>query len=131
MFIDVYYPKSDSDQQMRECGYYLKIGARSTDAFAENYPEVVSKALSMNAGEYAEVECKIGTCFIYKYKEENDVMDIDEDNPFFSDFYSDASEYAFSKKLEKHVDEVVFTEEFDLIKIVEIPQNYELYISTY
>ena len=65
MFIDVYYPKSDSDQDMRESGYYLKRGARSTDAFAENYPEVVSKALEMQVGEYAEVECKVGTCFIY------------------------------------------------------------------
>lgn len=127
--IEYYYPKSDSDQDMLKSGYYLKRGAVSTDAFEANYPEVVSKALEMQIGEYAEVECGVGVCFIYKY--ENSEKDIDTKNPFFSDFYSDAADFVFSEKLEPFVKDVEFGEDFDKVDVISVPQNYELYISTY
>jgi hypothetical protein len=131
---EYYYPKSDSDQEMFATGYHLKMGARSTDAFAANYPQVVSKALEMNFGEFAEVECKIGSCFIYKYEKADSeaITKIDpENNPFFSDFYTDAADYAFQKMLSPEVEKVEFSKGFDAISILDIPQNYELYISAY
>lgn len=130
--IEYYYPKSDSDQDMLASGYHLRYGSQSTEAFSNNYPEVVQKAIEMGRGEYAKVKCKIGTCFIYKYTEEESKKKtkIDpEGNPFFSDFYQDAADYVFAKVLDPLSGDVVFTDGYSEMKLEQIPMNYELIFS--
>ncbi len=124
---EFYYRKSDSDMDMYR-SYYFSEYAESTSEFMTEFPEIVEKALSMKTGEYAEVECSIGICFIYK--EELDTNGYtDKDNPFFSDFYSDAVYPIYSEMLSLYASDVEFSEKFESKNILSIPKNYEFAIS--
>lgn len=132
--INHYYPDSDSDQDRLEKGYYLKRGAQSTDALAQNYPEAVSKAIEMERGEFAEVKCEGGVFFIHKYAEEElNRAHIDKENdPFFSDFFADAADYIFSSKvLMPLAGRVEFTDKFGEVDILSVPYNATIIFSVY
>ncbi len=120
---EYYYEKSDSDMEMYR-SYYFKDGSEATDEFASVFPEAVSASLSMQVGEFSEVDCSIGTCFIYK-EELNASAFTDSENPFFSDFYSGAVKEIYSDMLALYASDVSFSERMDRVDIISLPKNYE------
>ena len=55
-----------------------------------------------------------------------------EDNVFFSDFYSDAADYFYEDALSELVGGVEFTRVYDeIMNPLGIPQNYELFITNW
>ena len=122
-----YYDKSDSDKNMYELGYYFCSNADSTEEFAEEFPEIVERSLSMKVGEYAEVKCSIGTCFIYKDSLAANAY-TNKDNVYFSDFFADALYSVYSEMLATYAEDVIFEEKFEKIDIVGLPKNYEFNI---
>ena len=124
---EYYYKKSDSDMDMLSTGYYFNVNAAMTQSFAEEFSEVVELALSMKVGEYAETECSIGTCFIYKYENVKGAY-ADQDNDYFSDFYADAVYYLYPRVLSELSKGVIFTDKFDEVDILSVPKNYEISI---
>ncbi len=128
---DIYLrQRSDTDPEMYDRGYYFREGAEITAQFAAVYPEVVEKAYEMELGEYAEVECSDGLCFIYRAPIAKSAYS-DSGNVFFSDFYSDGSQYLFGEAIETLADEVEFTDKFGEIDITEIPSNSEYYVNSW
>ena len=125
---DIYLKKSDGDKEMLEKGYYFIPAASETAAFASYHPTIVDKAYEMEIGEYAEVECSVGICFIYKYEPLKGAY-ADKDNQFFSDFYSDASVYLYALSLSQLAFEVVFSEKLDAVDVSLIPKNSELTVN--
>ena len=127
---DIYLEKSDGDPEMKDVGYYFSETGDQTVKFAEYYPEVVKKSLEMKVGDYAEVDCRIGKCFIYKLTPEQNAYK-DEENLFLSDFYSDAAVYLYTKAVETLSTEVVFKENYDKIDLLSIPVNDRLYVTSW
>lgn len=127
---ELYLDGSDSDPDMKSVGYYFHPDAERTAEFASVFPEVVDAALDMELNEYKKVECSIGVCYIYKYGVTSGAY-TDDDNVFFSDFYSDAADALFAEALETFAEDVEFTEKFDGINIVEIPMNSKFYIKSW
>ena len=123
---ELFYKKSDSDLN-RYRGYYLAKNAESTVELATQFPEIVDKAMSMKVGEYAELECSIGVCFIYKEALDKNAF-TDKDNVFFSDFYSDALYSIYSDMLGVYAPDVIFSDKFSEIDVVSIPKNYQFVI---
>ncbi len=124
---EFYYKKSDSDLDMYR-SYYLADGSAPTEELASAFPEAVEKALSMQIGEYAEVDTSIGVCFIYKEALAESGY-TDKDNPFFSDFYSNAVYSIYADMLALYAPEVEFTEKLSEVNILTVPKNYEFIIS--
>jgi hypothetical protein len=127
---DIYLEKSDGDPEMRDVGYYFSETGDQTVKFAEYYPEVVKKSLEMKVGDYAEVDCRIGKCFIYKLAPEQKAYK-DEENLFLSDFYSDAAVYLYTEAVKTLSSEVVFKENYDKIDLLSIPVNDRLYVTSW
>lgn len=124
---ETYYKKSDSDMDMYR-NYYLAKNGEATVELATQFPEAVDKAIGMKVGEYAEVECSIGTCFIYKEALAEKAY-TDKENPFFSDFYGDAVYSVYSEMLATYAPDVEFTDKFSEIDVVSAPKNYQFIIS--
>ena len=127
---EAYLPTSDGDKEMHSKGYYFRAEAEKTAEFAEEFPEVVEKALSLKVGEYAEADCDIGTCFIYRYDVKKGAYS-DSSNVFFSDFYSDAADSLYSKTLDELSVLVEFRKHFDEIDALSVPKNYEFYVRSW
>lgn len=127
---NIYLEKSDGDPEMHAMGYYFSETGDQTVKFAEYYPEVVKKALEMKIGDYAEVDCRIGKCFIYKCAPADKAYKNDE-NLFLSDFYSDAAVYLYTNAIEALSSEVEFKENYDAIDILSIPTNDRLYVTSW
>lgn len=127
---ETYLPTSDGDKEMHSKGYYFRAEAEKTLEFAEEFPEVVETALSLKIGEYAEAECEIGTCFIYRY-EVKDGAYSDSENLFFSDFYSDAADALYRETLDELSVLVEFRAHFDAIDALSVPKNYEFYVRSW
>ena len=124
---DYYYKQSDSDMDMRLSGYYFNPSAEMTKSFAKEFPEVVSLALSMKVGEYAETECSVGTCFIYKSENVKGAY-ADTKNDYFSDFYSNAVYFLYPRVLSELSEGVIFTDKFEEVDIISLPKNSEISI---
>ena len=127
---DIYLEKSDGDPEMHELGYYFSETGDQTVKFAAYYPEVVEKALKMKVGEYAEVDCSLGKCFIYKLEPEEKAYQ-NEENLFLSDFYSDAAVYLYTEAVKTLSSEVVFKENYEQIDLLSIPVNDRLYVTSW
>ena len=127
---NIYLEKSDGDPEMHDMGYYFSETGDQTVKFAEYYPEVVKKALDMKIGEYAEVDCRIGKCFIYKCTPVDKAYK-DEENLFLSDFYSDAAVYLYTNAIAALSSEVVFKENYGSIDTLAIPVNDRLYVTSW
>ena len=125
-----YLETSDGDKNMHAKGYYFRGGAEKTAEFAEEFPEIVEASLALEMGEYAEVKCSIGTCFIYRY-ETKDGAYADADNVFFSDFYADAADYLYSESLTQLASLVEFREAYGMIDTLSVPKNYEFYVKSW
>jgi hypothetical protein len=127
---EIYLEKSDGDPEMYEKGYYFHQNAEMTAEFAEEFPEIVERALDMEKYEYEKVDCSIGVCFIYKYDITKDAYD-DADNVFFSDFYSDAADYVYASLLEVMKPDAVFEDSFGEIDLLAIPYLEEFYVRSW
>lgn len=127
---ELYLKESDGDKEMYEKGYYFRAESETTAEFAGEFPEIVERALTMEVGDYAEVECSIGTCFIYRYEPKEGAY-TDKDNLFFSDFYSDASDYLYRQSLKELSVLVEFREIYDAIDTLAVPKNYEYYVKSW
>jgi hypothetical protein len=115
---------------MYEKGYYFRAESETTAEFAGEFPEIVERALTMKKSEYAEVECSIGTCFIYRYEPKKGAY-TDKDNLFFSDFYSDASDYLYRESLRELSVLVEFRDAYFALDTLSIPKNYEFYVKVW
>lgn len=124
---EIYLEKSDGDRDMFEKGYYFNPAAEETAKFREYHPTIVDKAYEMQIGEYAEVECSVGRCFIYKYAVAEGAY-ADEDNQFMSDFYTDAVRYLYPMAISALASDVRFTEKYDAVIPQNIPANSDLTI---
>ena len=129
----------DSDKDMNAVGYYFRSGAEKTVEFSEKFAPVVEKAYEMSIGDYARVDLTVQdgdaeydfVCFIYKSECAFGAYR-NEDNVFFSDFYSDAADYFYEDALSELVGGVEFTRVYDeIMNPLGIPQNYELFITNW
>ena len=125
-----YLEKSDGDPSMYQSGYYFNERAETTAEFAEAFEEVVKASLEMEIGDYREVECSIGVCFIYRYAPDAGAY-ADSDNVYFSDFYSDAADYLYARALDTLSDEVTFKDGYYDIDVASIPKIEEFYIRSF
>ena len=125
---EIYLEKSDGDGDMHKKGYYFSENAETTVEFAEEFPEIVETSLKMKVGEYEKVQCSIGVCYIYKYAVTDGAYS-DDENPFFSDFYRDASDYLYSDILATIAPEVRVKEKFSLVDYSEVPSLLEFVIA--
>ena len=125
---EIYLEKSDGDKDMFDKGYYFIPAASETAAFYSYHPTIVDKAYEMEIGEYAEVECSVGVCFIYKYAPMSGAY-TDKNNRFFSDFYSDAAVYLYALSLSQLAYEVDLSEKLDAVDVTLIPKNSELTVN--
>ena len=126
---NLFMDKSDSDPEMKD-GYYFNENAEQTAKFYYVHPAVVDAATSMELGEYREVEISVGTCFLYKCENEKNAYKND-DNPFFSDFYSDAATYHYQKNIEVLAGEAEFSEKYGEIDLLAIPESNKFFISNW
>ena len=122
-----YLLKSDGDPTMYSTGYYFNKSAAATAEFASVFPEIVEKSYEMAIGDYEMVECSIGICFIYRYNVTMGAYS-NEENPFFSDFYSDAADYLYNQVIEQYIPEVTFKDSYYDIDLTAIPKINEFYI---
>ena len=124
---NIYLEKSDGDASMHNKGYYFNEKSDATAEFATVFPEVVERALEMSVGEYEKVACSIGVCYIYKENVVSGAYE-DEEDPFFSDFYSDASEYLYAEILDVIAPEVTVKDKFYEVDYSEIPKASDFVI---
>jgi phosphoglycolate phosphatase len=101
--------------------YFTAVAGSEMDGTRTKKAEVVERALEMSVGEYEKVACSIGVCYIYKENVVSGAYD-DEEDPFFSDFYSDASEYLYAEILDIIAPEVTVKDKFYEVDYSEIPK---------
>ncbi len=130
VMFDMYLEKSDGDPNMHKSGYYFNENATQTAKFALEYSEVVERALEMEIGEYAEVDTEIGKCFIFKCPLVDRAYE-NSDDPFFSDFYSDAAAYLYTESIKILSKEAVFKPKYDEIDILSVPMNNNLFVTSW
>ncbi len=126
---EYYLAKSDGDADMSSTGYYFNKNAEATVEFAEQFPEVVELAYGMDIGGFAGVECPAvgGYCFIYKYNVAEGAY-ANTDNPFFSDFYSDAAAYMYPAILTELSADAKLKDSFYGIDIVSVPKITDKFV---
>ncbi len=118
----LYLEQSDGDMSMNETGYYFNENAEQTALLYQYQPELVRSSLDMEVGEYIEVETDDAICFIYKCEVDYSAY-TDSDNPFFSDFYSDAARYFYTNLVKLMSEDAEFRDKFYDIDLVSIPKN--------
>ncbi len=127
---DIYLEKSDGDPDMYKSGYYFNENAEQTAKFAIDFPEVVEKSMSMKIGEYAEVDTKIGKCFIYKCTLSARAYE-NSDDPFFSDFYPDAASYLYTEAIKILSAAAEFKEKYRELDLLSVPMNNNLFVTSW
>ncbi len=109
--------------------YYFREGVDFTewymmaegDVDAGNGTRIVNTALSMQVGEYAEVETDFGVCFIYRDNVESGAYLNSSYEDFFSDFYSKLSAEIYIRELDKYIADVEKRNKFSDIDIIGTP----------
>ena len=115
----------EGDKNMHADGYYFHKNSAFTAEFSEVFKNIVDKSYVMEMNSYGEVSVDFGVCFIYKYEPTANVYASTLAEPCFTDFYSDAAAVIFEKTLTELSFDVVFTEKFNKIDIIELPYNYD------
>ena len=124
-----YYVKEvfgDWNPAVNRGGYYFSPDSSYSRQFANDAYDVVSLALSMKEGDYAECEVDIGVCFIYKCDLEENAYKNTELEHFFGDFYSCASSYVYSKSVDVYLDDVTVKSRYNRSAVISIPYNSDL-----
>lgn len=127
---DYVMEKSDTDPLMMESGYYFNMSAEQTANFYYVHPALVDAAIDMEVGEYREISISVGTCFLYKCENESRAYK-NEENPFFSDFYSDAATYLFQNSVEILASEATFSDKYYELDPLAIPESNRFFISNW
>lgn len=127
MFSTLIEKYDDGEGRDLSDGYYFSEGSAFTKEFAEAFPDLVEKALSMSAGSYAECgdgEGKIR--FFLACTEPTASADLLSQNArYFTDFYPRVADASFEKTLSLFLPDVTLTEEALTFDIVSLPYNSE------
>ena len=130
-YFDTFLSKYGYYPEYAKSGFYLSPYSAFTKEFGSGesgLSSVVEKALNMNVGEYVEVECDFGICFIYKLKK-TDYAYLDSTlDAFFSDFYARAAENMFSESVSELSSDVKMKDGFYEIDLENLAYNWQLVI---
>ena len=120
--------KYDYDPENRDSGYYFKSGNAYTTEFSRGLPSVVSAALSMQVGEFKEVELEGGVyIFLYKYDNEPSAYANSSYSRFFTDFYSLCADMLYAEVINTLAYDVEVNGKYHEIDVIALPYNKELY----
>lgn len=119
----------EGDPNRNSDGYYFSEASSFTLDFISNEDgtvdsdrsAIVKSSLSMEENGYAELSYSGGVCFIYKYANKDRAYTDTDEGGFFSDFYSLASEAAFSDALEELIPMVKVNDKFSRIDPISVP----------
>ncbi len=132
--IDEYLANSenpnDGDREMGLVGYYFSPTALQTANFALERPEIVEAAFDMTTGEARYLELSDAHVFLYRANPVSRAY-TDEENPFFSDFFKNASQEFFAEEIEALSDEVEFKDKYFDIDFLSIPQNSRFFVTSW
>lgn len=129
------YEKSDGDPYWLggvDLGYYFSTDSEETKRFAKRYEGVVEAAFDMEVGEYRIVECPTigGVCLLYRCALSKTAY-ANTDNPFFTDFYSNATPFLYQKVIDSYSDDVTFGKKFDNIDPVSQKRSKSFIVNTF
>lgn len=120
--------KYDYDPENRDSGYYFMSGSSYTSEFGKGLPSVVSTALSMQIGEFKEVELEGGVyIFLYRYENEPLAYANSSYSRFFSDFYSLCADTLYAEIVNTLAYDVQVGNKYYEINATALPYNKELY----
>ena len=109
-------------------GYYFYRGSEFTSEFSSALPTVVSRALTMGVGEFAEIELDGGVyVFLYRQEPQSGCYYSSAYSRFFEDFYGLCSDYLYVESLNALSYEVEVREGFYAKDLDLLPYNYDLY----
>ena len=129
----------EGDKNYDTLGHYFHKNSEFTSEYAQQFPEITEKALSMKVGEYAEVAVDMtnkqnsaantspGVCFIYKSSPAKGAYTESTLERCFSDFYSDAAVALFSDSVESLMETVELGDKYYKINFNAIATNSILY----
>ena len=119
-YLDKY---GEGDSSMDAIGYYFHKNAAATKEMAEEMPDLVNAALTMELDAFREVPVSIGVCFVYKYECTDGAYANDDLDIWFSDFYSHAAVNMYIKSINSLVPDAQIKERIEEIDILAIPEN--------
>ncbi len=127
MFSTLIEKYDDGEGRDLSDGYYFSEGSAFTKEFAEAFPSLVEKALSMSVGSYAECGDEEGKIrFFLACTEPTASADtLSQNARYFTDFYSRVADASFEKTLSLFLPDVTLTEEALTFDIVSLPYNSE------
>lgn len=121
-----YYDTYNDDPANKDDGYYFHSSSAFTAEYAEEYPNLVEKALSMSVGEWGTSTDGTTVCLIYKYSPILHDYAASDMSQFFSDFYSDAAEYLFIGEVEEIAEDVKVKGKYEKIAVSSLKKNSNL-----
>lgn len=121
---------NDGDREMGLKGYYFSPTAEQTASFTLERPEIVEAAFDMTTGEARYLELSDAHVFLYRADPVSRAY-TDEDNPFFSDFFKNASEEFFAEEIEELSAEVEFKDSYFDIDFLSIPTNSKFFVTSW
>ena len=120
---DYYVQKYDEgEDDMRADGYYFFESALYTQSFP--IKSIVDKSYEMPLNSFSKIPLDFGVCFIYKCEATKGAFASGLSKACFSDFYSDASDFLFTKDVAELSAEVEVREKLSEINLLTIPYNY-------
>ena len=128
-YFDTFLSKYGYITEYFTTGMYFSEKSSFTEEFGDEsggLAPIVYTALTMEVGEYSEVEWESGICFVYRYENSEFGFLSSSVEAFFTDFYADAAEYVFTKSVSELVQDVELGEGFDEIDLVALKYNWEL-----
>ena len=136
-FLKTYY--RDDSLERADSGYYLSSGEGFTKELSELLPSVVSTALALPIGDFAEVVVTaddyseeelslgtpfIGSCFIYRRPLPDEGYTVAENAQMFAAFYSGVGAYTLQRQLSTALPEVKHGGRFGTFSPVTVPYTY-------
>ena len=121
---------NDGDREMGLVGYYFSPMAEQTASFTLDRPEIVEAAFDMTTGEARYLELSDAHVFLYRADPVSRAY-ADKDNPFFSDFFKNASEEFFAEEIEALSADVEFKDSYFDIDFLSIPTNSKFFVTSW
>lgn len=116
----------DADGGTYTDGYYFSEGSSYTEEISEVYPDLVEKALSLAAGDYAEYRDGELVIFLAAAEMNGSPYTSSVNEPFFTDLYARAAKVSFAETVALFLPDAVLKEEALTFNIVDIPYNSEI-----
>ena len=124
MFDNYLSENDEGDRDSHDYGYYFHKKAEFSEAFAEEFQDVINTAYDLPTGKFGEAEVDFGVCFIYKYQTNESDLKVSALEACFSDFYTDLSDSFFANQISLLTPSVDFRERFGKIDVRLLPYNY-------